>query len=388
MKEIHLLIIWSKGSDKKNEIKKDLSSKFDILETVNVEWSKDKFSDNLSRFYGENLPKNSSKEKHCGNGIFTCFILRDNNPNYDIRHTSKGAKVVNTNLFDLKQVYREWTGGGHKIHATDNRNETRYQLSLLFLKDPKQYIDLAPNDSESTYQQDLAGSHGWKNFEELFKVLNITSNYLILRNFDNLNDQLLSDHPDVDLLVENKKNISRLINATPTTKKKYRAQYSAFVEGKLINFDLRTVGDQYYCYDWQVELLRTRKKHQYFYTPSNENLFYSLIYHALVHKQVISSDYIEYLECLSEKVGKKLVKEDFIDVNLLCLLLDFMNVNKYRIVEPKDFTVFYNRRLIENKVEVSVSRGRHFSRYIRSPKDIKYFVFRKFSSLINKMKKW
>jgi len=73
MKEIHLLIVWSKALNKKEKILDDLCNKFDILEVINVTWTLDKFSENLSRFYGENLPKNSEKEKHCGNGIFTCI---------------------------------------------------------------------------------------------------------------------------------------------------------------------------------------------------------------------------------------------------------------------------------------------------------------------------
>ena len=40
---------------------------------------------------------------------------------------------------------------------------------------------------------------------------------LILRNFENLDEQLLSKHPDIDLLVESKYIIANIMNAKPTT---------------------------------------------------------------------------------------------------------------------------------------------------------------------------
>ena len=41
------------------------------------------------------------------------------------------ANNINKNIFDSKQLYREWTGGGHKVHTTDNVEESKTQLLLL-----------------------------------------------------------------------------------------------------------------------------------------------------------------------------------------------------------------------------------------------------------------
>lgn len=377
MKEIHLVIIWSKASNKKEKILTDLKNKFDILEVLNVTWSLDKFSENLSRFYGENLPKNSGKEKHCGNDTFTCIIVRDNNPLYDLRKTSKGSKVVNTNLFDVKQLHREWTGGGHKIHATDDVNETKLQLALLFAKNYKNYLDLDIYTNESNYDNNLVGSNGWNSFEELFYILNITSKYIVLRNFTNLNEQLLSKHPDVDLLVESKYIAANIINAKLTTTKSYRVQYIALIDAKEINFDLRHIGDNYYCNNWEIELLNTRIKHQYFYTPSDEMLFYSLVYHTLVHKENISSDYIKEFNKLSQELNLNLSMDKFIDINLLNLLLEYMNKNNYLIVEPTDISVRFNNKLISKKVYIDISLKRKiYEYYLKQRLNIKIFVLK------------
>ena len=61
-----------------------------------------------------------AKIEHCGNGKFLLIIVKDKNPIYQERNTSKGPKIVNTNLFDKKEEYRNLLGGGHKVHATNN----------------------------------------------------------------------------------------------------------------------------------------------------------------------------------------------------------------------------------------------------------------------------
>ena len=167
--EIHLVIIWSKASDKKEKILNDLSNKFEILNQYLIGWDKADFSDNLSRFYGENLPKNSNKEKHCGIGDFYCVVVKDKNPIYDYRKTSKGDRIVNVNLFDSKQEYRKWSGGGHKIHATDNINESKLQIALLLGSTYSSYLKKETNNKDLlVYNNNLQGSKGWDSFSHLF----------------------------------------------------------------------------------------------------------------------------------------------------------------------------------------------------------------------------
>ena len=107
MKETHLFILWENARDKEQEILKDIKENFNILGMYNITWNKENFSNNLSRFYGTNLPKNSGKEQHCGNGDFLLVIVEDENPRYEQRDTSKGPQIVNTIMFDKKAYYRE-----------------------------------------------------------------------------------------------------------------------------------------------------------------------------------------------------------------------------------------------------------------------------------------
>ena len=124
--ELHLFILWQKARILENDLIDKIARKFDILEIYDIKWSKKMFSKNLTRFYGTNLPKNSSKEKHVGNGNFLLLIVLDKTPKYEVRNTSKGKSVVNINTFDLKEQLRHMTGGGHKnpCNQQPNRNKS------------------------------------------------------------------------------------------------------------------------------------------------------------------------------------------------------------------------------------------------------------------------
>ncbi|MDO5760979.1 MAG: hypothetical protein Q4Q06_08125, partial [Bacteroidota bacterium] len=173
-KEIHLFIIWSKAKNKYEEIIKDIKTKFDIIGIHDVIWNKDIFSKNLTRFYGENLPANSNKEKHCGSGPFTLIVVCDDNPIYKFRKTSKGLKLVNVNVFDSKEMYRNWTGGGHKIHATNDCNESSHDLIMLTGYSIDDYVKKAKSHDIQKNITQMPGENGWESINKILYILNST----------------------------------------------------------------------------------------------------------------------------------------------------------------------------------------------------------------------
>ena len=60
---------------------------------------------------------------------FNLYIIKDLNPVYDYRKTSKGNRLVNIHMFDTKQSLRK-VAGGYNIHATDNIQETKDNLKF------------------------------------------------------------------------------------------------------------------------------------------------------------------------------------------------------------------------------------------------------------------
>ena len=139
-RELHLFIAWEKARSKEKLIKEEIKKNFDICDIYDVKWSEEKFSENLTRFYGANLPQGSNKERHIGNGRFLLFIVLDHNVCYESRRTSKGDQIVNINTFDLKETLRLKTGGGHKIHATNSLKEVNHDLSLLLGVNSADYL--------------------------------------------------------------------------------------------------------------------------------------------------------------------------------------------------------------------------------------------------------
>ena len=129
--EIHIFIVWGNASQFFSQIIEDLTHHVTIKRVLSVTWDPNLFSENLTRFYGQNLPAGCDKEIHVGNAPFRLIIVKDTKPTYAQRDTTKGNVSVNTNIFDLKQKYRFMTGGGHKIHATSNPIESKRDIWLL-----------------------------------------------------------------------------------------------------------------------------------------------------------------------------------------------------------------------------------------------------------------
>ena len=61
MKEYHLFIIWEKAERMKQKIIDDIAKELEIIKIVDVSWDKNRFCDNLSRFYGQKLPSGAKK---------------------------------------------------------------------------------------------------------------------------------------------------------------------------------------------------------------------------------------------------------------------------------------------------------------------------------------
>jgi hypothetical protein len=341
--EIHLFIIWEKALHKQAQIMADIESRFNIIGLYKIKWSDRYYSSNLTRFYGKKLPNGSFKEKECGRGPFLLVIVEDINPIYQMRLTSKGEDFVNIKTFDAKEVYRSWTGGGHKIHATNNIKETNHDLVLLLGQTIKEY-NKVENPEVVDLDQDLIGANGWSSLSQLFYVLNNTCEYLVLRNFEEFPDRILLDqHLDVDLLCTDKDEVAFITNAHKVNHVKSRVNYHVKIDNKNIAFDLRYLGDNYYDFKWQKDLLKNRiNSTKGFYRPNDKDYFYSLLYHALLHKKLYSQDYAARLSTLAKDYS-------LANPNLLLnaddaskVLAIYLESNGYAITEPKDLSVFIN----------------------------------------------
>lgn len=383
-KELHLVIIWENGRYKETEIVNLISKKFELVEKYKISWNKDLFGKNLTTFYGTNLPPNSEKEKHVGKGEFLLVIFYDHNPKYDYVKTSRGIEKVNINIFSSKEKFRALTGGGHKIHSTNSPLETNHDLTLLLginYNDYEKVLKKKLNNEKknkniiSNIPANIIGVNGWKNLRQLFYVMNSCLDYVVLRNFEHFpNNKFSKEHGDIDFLV---KDLAQSIYIT-NARRLYNKRYKINVAGKNIFIDFEYVGDCSYDSKWQKNILKNKifLKNS-FYVPDIENYFYSLIYHILIHKKYIASDYPNKIK----KNFKNLTIYDPLKCNFdhyLKLLQNFLSKNNYQISTPKDLSLFFDEKIISYNKDIKyfsklnlkniepylVSEWKNFSSYI------------------------
>lgn len=345
MQEIHLFILWQNALNKKDEILKDIRENFTILNVYKITWDKQEFANNLSRFYGTRLPKGSGKEEHCGNGSFLLLVVKCENPKYELRNTSHGDEIVNINMFDKKMQYREMTGGGHRVHGTDSQKETDHDLTLLTGMNVEDFLkkyNKEWNGQIEELEQDLIGARSWKNAEEMFYALNNCTDYAILRNYESLLEEIyVNEHNDIDIICKSYENVAYILNAEKVFEEEYRVHHKTNVEGKVAYFDLRYVGDNYYCKELEENLLKNRiYNNKGFYTISDEEYFYTLMYHAILHKPEFAQDYKDRLSKMREENLN--TEDDYIKI-----LKDWLIKQEYQIIRPVDKSVQFNEKNAE-----------------------------------------
>ena len=341
--EIHLVLIWEKGLEKLSHIMYDLKNSFKIIDVKRVVWGSDNFSNNLSRFYGQKLPNKSFKEKHCGKGPFITVVIEQENPVYEKRKTSKGEFLVNSLLYDKKQLYRKWTGGGHKIHTSNDEVEADHDLFFLFNKKPSDYLNHNSWDNKiEDYKIDIRGVDNWKNFDDLFCFINQSSEYVVLRNYEYI-DTLDADKSDIDFLTIDE-NFAYHINGSKKHKNKSRSAYTIKIKNKYYSVDVRCFGDGYYDAKWVKDIIKKRIFYKdRFFIPCPEDEFFSLLYHSLIHKNRRSDKYFKKLVSLVKDNSLKC------DIRLLEtregafeVLKEYMDKNGYEIISPEDYSVQFN----------------------------------------------
>jgi peptidoglycan/xylan/chitin deacetylase (PgdA/CDA1 family) len=173
-REIHAFVLWSRALDRYDDILRDIEERFVIRDVFEVDWSEPDFSTNMTRFYGGLLPANAEKEKHCGTDPFRVVVVEDRNPRYAPRPSPRG--IVNTRMFDAKQRYREWTGGGHRIHASVDTAEAQHDLFLVARRRPGDYVASGESwDGVVKNVGALRGSAGWSDIGELLAAVSVAT---------------------------------------------------------------------------------------------------------------------------------------------------------------------------------------------------------------------
>ena len=358
--EIQLFVIWSKGRYAETDILADIAAKFEIIQTFSITWTPYMVHQNFMRFYDTKLPRNSQKEIYAGADEFKLIVVRDNEPTYDYRRTSKGRFIVNTKMFDAKAKYRELTNGGHKIHGTNDTLELKHDLVMLlglslhdFLKKyDKQYeenIDIA-------LVQDLPGAIGWKSFDELFYVLNECDEYVVLRNSNNISlEYYQKNKGDIDLLVKNRNRCQYILGDLSCIDSETNEQSKVSVDNKVILFELYNAGENLFEDKFENYLFKNKVLRKSVFCLPKKLEFYALLYHALIFHRNLSDKHILRIEASIKELGE-LQEFDVTQNKLFGLLVAFFTENDFTFIAPNDNSVYFNFELLKsNGIPISKS---------------------------------
>ena len=365
--ELYIFLIWDNARSKEHYLLQEIQKEFQIRAVYDITWDKKIFSNNMRRFYGPKLGNVSEKTQLCGTGSFLLIIISDNNPKFGRRRTSNGMELVNLNLFENKRKYRKLTSKGFAIHSSLTKKETNDDLTLLLGKKTSDLEKTLPdtwNGKITKLESNVVGQSGWKDLKELLYVLNSTSNYVILRNFEGLPENFDSyNHNDVDILTDDFLRMPYLANGGKSPINDI-FPHKVQVGNKKIPFDYEFPGDGYYDEKWSKEILERRVYYNGFYVPTDEDYFYSLFYHAIFYQKKVSDEYKTKLFDLSKKLSITDVSDNlFNDVEKSKNFLEtymkkmgYLHTNSYR------YKILHNKLFQYAKLSIYLWRkhGRQF----------------------------
>ena len=328
MKELGLIVIWPNFLKNKVEILDEISEKFTIFSQHEIEWSQDRLFENFYRFYGDRLSTKSIKEKTNDSNKFLLITFLDSKPRYSFRYTARGVEKVNSSFFDLKTNLRKKFNTKFGIHGSNDQSETSKDLAMLIGLNVSDYLKKYSKQVSDIHSlsRDVSGALGWESLKEFFYIINEVTPYIVLRKIE-LDIEKISD---IDFLVKDKERFVFFANAKKSSKGSERANYSINIDGNQIPIDTRYVGDNYFDIHWERICLNSRLKNsEDYYVSDDENYYFVLLYHCLIHKVTFPEKHKGFF---GKKNHKTLQKE----------LYEFMHKKDYFMVEPKDITLNFN----------------------------------------------
>ena len=366
----YIFIIWEKARNKSDDIINDLNKNFIVRNIMEITWSKNEFLNNLKRFYGQSLPDANKKAEICGTGSFLLIIVDDENPKFtepSKSGLSSERDYVNTNIFNSKEKYRKLIGKQFTVHSSISKNETEHNLTLLFGKNTNDFKKDLPDKWNGIIKKmklDLVGTHGWKNMNELFYVMNGTVNYIILRNFEGMPSEF--DYNDVDLLVEDEK-LAYIVKKDFSIVKDNSRTIEIKVGTNKITLNPNYLGDHYYDQKWEKDILRRRiLHHNGFYIPNKSDYFYTLFYHVIFHgrwKKIdeIREDYRKLLFNLAKELKLEQITENVLnDKNLSKKIIEkYMQKFSYNHVDTVRYKIRHNEtsKLLKTSIFILKTQG-------------------------------
>ncbi|MBL0407445.1 hypothetical protein JKG68_26360 [Microvirga aerilata] len=346
-RDLQIFCIWENARHIQQSILSLISENFSVIKIYEFEWSHGKIEENFGRLYKTIGNGRNYKQESAGSGPFLCIVCEDLDPCYLYSTTVSGnLELCNKRVVEVKRTARSWLGG-FLVHSTANPIEFIEQVFLLLSEQEVENIMSAPTSDQkfATRKEDMIGSDGWDSFESLFRHLNKTTDYLVLRNFESA----LGDYSesDLDVLCAEPSSFLAAANGANVDKNRSRVKCTIQVAGRSIPVDVRFVGDGYYDTNWQRDMLKESELlHGIVRIPRVDHYFFSMLYHGVLQKPFLAEKYILRLDELGREIGlgPELLRT-LPDANVAATVVQsFLKASGYSFYTPLDAGVHVNRK--------------------------------------------
>lgn len=348
--------LWKSARPYRDKIRDYLTENFEVLLETEIVWSEQYFHENAARLYeapifGEkDAPHRSNHAKKIGDNRFILFVVKDSSPEYTYARSVSGKiELSNLNVVRAKYAFRDWiredTGVPYGVHSTNNIYEFFFQVPLLVGVELFETLLAGQKKSIQSINKDLEGAGGWSSYQELFRMLNLSSNYLVLRGFESLPQ--VNPEKDLDVLTSDYQRFASALGATQRQSMPFKGTVQ--VAGEPVSLDIRFVGDHYYYPVWAERMLATKVLRDGVFVPRADHYFFSLLFHAKVQKPVVKDKYYGILEDLANELGFEWYRTQDLDddIKMGRMLNGYFRNYDYYYEDPVDGGVHKNRTVIE-----------------------------------------
>jgi hypothetical protein len=350
--------LWKSARPYKEKIRELITDQFDILLEAEIIWSQEHFHENAARLYEAPMYKDIAKEKRrsnhaekIGDNRFILFVIKDTAPHYTFAKSVSGKiELSNLNVVNAKYKFRDWIkediGVKYGVHSTNNIHEFFFQAPLLLGVELFDKLLNGKNPATKVINKDLEGADGWKNYTDFFRILNLTSNYLVQRSFETL--PYANEEKDIDLLTDNYQRLASAIGARQFRKQPYKGYVT--INGERISLDIRFIGDKYYDIVWQKGMLDNKICKNGVFVPREDDYFFSLLFHCKVQKGHVKEKYIGILSEIAKKHDFNWYNTELLADNtkIAEILRGYFQSHGYYYEDPLDNGVFKNNEIIRH----------------------------------------
>ncbi|WP_316814883.1 hypothetical protein [Pedobacter nyackensis] len=372
--------LWKSARPYRDKIRALLSAKFEILLETEIVWSKENFHDNAARLYEnplyDSIPKEKRKSQFAdklGDEKFNLFVIKDIKPDYAyVISTSKIIELSNLNTVHVKAEIRKWIfndlGVEYAVHSTNGIYEFFFQAPLLLGVELFNTLMDGETPTIPRITKDLEGANGWSNWEELFKILNLTNNYLVLKNHEGFPHENSYNH--LELLTDNYQRVASALAINQLSSDGSKGFIK--VGGTNIPVDIRFIGDKYHNTSWQKDMLNKKVNKNGYFELRTDMYFFSLLYSCKVQKSTVTDKDIEILDKLAKDLKFTWYEKEMLhsDDAIGEILKGYFKAHQYHYEDPIDKQLSQKRQIIrhlpnENSIIVRESKKTKLKRKIK-----------------------